>query len=73
MWPELERHFGLSRSANQARVEQGKFIFTAYSQYMPTLTVSRITVDLTNLNLNEEVVISSPWPPPPGKPTRTGG
>jgi hypothetical protein len=62
MWPELERYFGLSRSANEARVEKGKFVFVAYSRYMPVLTVSRITVDLSTLELTEKVIIDSPWP-----------
>ncbi len=62
MWPDLERCFRLSRSANEARVEAGRFVFVAYSRYMPLLTVSRITVDLSTLELKEDVVIDSPWP-----------
>jgi hypothetical protein len=72
MWPDLEHHFDLSRSANQARVEQGRFIFVAYSSYMPVLTVSRITVDLATLELNEDVIIDSPWPPATTKVASSG-
>ena len=73
MWPELEQHFGLSRSGCQPRVEQGKFVFLVYSQYMPTLTVSRITVDLSTLLLTEEVIVSASWPPSPGKAAQSSG
>jgi hypothetical protein len=62
MWPDLERCFGLPRSANEARVEAGRFVFVAYSRYMPVLTVSRITVDLSTLVIKEDVLIDSPWP-----------
>jgi hypothetical protein len=68
MWPELEQHFGLSRAANQARVERGKFVFVVYSHYMPTLRVSVITVNLSTLDLEENVIINSPWPPSAGTP-----
>lgn len=64
MWPDLERCFGLERPCNEAKIEAGKFIFLAYSQYLPTLTVSRITVDLDTLDLKEDTVVSSPWPLP---------
>jgi hypothetical protein len=62
MWPDLERCFGLSRSVNEARVQRGWFVFVAYSRYMPMLTVSRITVDLSTLEVKEDVLIDSPWP-----------
>ncbi|MCI0699488.1 MAG: hypothetical protein L0241_00185 [Planctomycetia bacterium] len=63
MWPELEQHFALERSACQPRVTDGKFQFVAYSQYMPTLKVSRLTVDLKTLQVTEEPLVSAPWPP----------
>ena len=63
MWPEIERHFSLRRSENEPRVTNGKFQFVAYSQYMPVLNVSRLTVDLTTLEVVEEPLITSPWPP----------
>ncbi len=72
MWPELEEHFGLSRSANRARVEQGKFVFVAYSHYLPALRVSRITVDLATLELQEDVLVNSPWPPLPAGSQQAG-
>ncbi len=65
MWPELEQHFGLRSSTSQPGIEDGIFQFVAYFQYMPVLKVSRIRVDLSTLELKEELLISSPWPPGP--------
>jgi GNAT superfamily N-acetyltransferase len=63
MWPELEQHFGLLHSTSQPGIEDGIFQFVTYFQYMPVLKVSRIRVDLSTLELKEELLISSPWPP----------
>ncbi len=63
MWPELEQHFSLLRSENEPRVSGGKFEFVAYSQYMPILKVSRLTVDLVTLEVREEPLINAEWPP----------
>jgi hypothetical protein len=63
MWPELEQHFSLRRAENEPHIENGKFQFAAYSQYMPILNVSRLTVDLKTLQVTEEPLICAPWPP----------
>lgn len=63
MWPELEQHFSLRRADNEPRVSGGMFQFVAYSQYMPVLKISRLTVDLTTLEVREEPLISAAWPP----------
>jgi hypothetical protein len=63
MWPELEQHFSLRRAENEPRIADGKFQCVVYSQYMPMLKVSRLTVDLNTLRVTEEPLISAPWPP----------
>ena len=65
MWPELEEHFSLARSANQPHVLDGRFRFVTYSEYMPVLKLSRITVDLRTLAVSEQPLVNAPWPPVP--------
>lgn len=73
LWTILEESFGLRRTANRPRVEAGQFIFVVCSQYMPVLTVSRITVGLLTLDMNEDTLIQSPWPASPAAVVQSVG
>src|SRR5260221_308502 len=63
LWSTLEKVLAPADTADRLRVDPGRLVFLTITLDVPNFSVIRITVDLSTLDVREELIATLPWPP----------